>query len=466
MLVSASSKGVYTPREETSASQLVMADRCWRSWVIRYLLGVKSDRRSRGQLLGSLIHACLDSHFGGRSVYDYEIDDRTAKDLEAFAQEKGPAEVIRLKDEAPKRAMAGLAFLPRLDECTQVYRETNKFILDTAEFWSDIEPIKWSPMSALDLAVQAKSGDWFIYDHKSTAGGYRAPEENDDRPGWFDPWLYVPTEEKLSHDAQLLLYALAAIQKLGLPGIWCRWVYYSTAYRKPPQACNRDVYVTKEQAVERLTRWIQLADKMRRAVRWVTDGNPVPAIEELELPAKLEHPRDSPCLMFRGCAYRGAICNPPIPLRNQMAATSAKKEEEKMNVNQNLANAMAGYGQQPPAPQTAQPTQGYFQQPVQPPQAPPQAPPQYAQQAPPAPPAEQYQPPPQQEAAPPKKRKRRTKAEMEAARQAEAAQQQTAQQPAQQPATDRSSALSVAVTALIDAADAHGLNASVTFTRK
>src|SRR6188768_2040839 len=147
-------KPITYAREVYSPSQLEMAKRCLRSWVLRYVYGIKTQSAAgRSKVLGTLIHKAVEIYIGGRSMLSLTLDDLdeyTRKEIDAYVahrtdvlfaktlkknpyehhaklqvacSEAAKRELDELLREAPQRALAGLAHLPPLEQCAQRFAE-------------------------------------------------------------------------------------------------------------------------------------------------------------------------------------------------------------------------------------------------------------------------------------------------------------------------------------------------------
>jgi hypothetical protein len=366
-------KPITYAREVYSPSQLEMANRCLRSWVLRYVYGIKTQSAaSRSKVLGTLIHKCVELYVNGRSMLSLsadDFDDYTRKEFTAFtthreqalfdkALKKNPyehhaklrvacqdgaqKELEALFRDAPQRALAGLAHLPPLEQCAALFAEVPLQVSTTDFYDYDVE---FSEMCKIDLVVQAQSGEWYLYDHKSTKGGYRqllhvGEDGTETYSKVFDPWLYVPTPEALKRNVQLLLYAAHVMQKQKVAELWCRWIYYYTGEGAPDSKAV-DVHVTYSEVAEYLQPWLELADKMGWIIRDTLEKNQLPDLAQFEFPEKI-NTDDSPCDAYGGCGYRGSHCNPPpLSAADILARTRAVKRESKGVESMSLDNRVA-----------------------------------------------------------------------------------------------------------------------------
>jgi hypothetical protein len=349
-------KPITYAREVYSPSQLEMANRCLLSWVLRYVYGIKTQSAaSRSKVLGTLIHKCVELYINGRSMLSLsadDFDDYTRKEFVAFtthreqvlfdkALKKNPyehhaklrvacqdgaqKELEALFRDAPQRALAGLAHLPPLEQCAARFAEVPLQVSTTDFYDYDVE---FSEMCKIDLVVQAQSGEWYLYDHKSTKG----------KPG--DPWAYVPTPEALKRNVQLLLYAAHVMQRQQISELWCRWIYYYTGEGAPDSKAV-DVRIFYNEVAEYLQPWLELADKLGWIIRDTHAKNQLPDLAQFEFSEKI-NTDDSPCDAYGGCGYRGSHCNPPpLSAADILARTRAVKRESKGEESMSLDNRVA-----------------------------------------------------------------------------------------------------------------------------
>jgi hypothetical protein len=349
-------KPITYAREVYSPSQLEMANRCLRSWVLRYVYGIKTQSAaSRSKVLGTLIHKCVELYVNGRSMLSLSVndfDDYTRKEFTAFTthreqalfdkalnknpyadlnatraacQDGAQKELEGLFREAPQRALAGLAHLPPLEQCAARFAEV-PLQVSTTDFYD--YDVQFSEMCKIDLVVQAASGEWYLYDHKSTKG----------KPG--NPWLYVPTPEALKRNVQLLLYAAHVMQKQKVGELWCRWIYYYTGEGAPDSKAV-DVHITYAEVAENLQPWLELADILGCIIRSTLTTNRLPDLGLLDFPTQI-NTDDSPCDAYGGCGYRGSHCNPPpLSVADILARTRAVKQERAKESNMGLGDRVA-----------------------------------------------------------------------------------------------------------------------------
>jgi hypothetical protein len=358
-------KPITYAREVYSPSQLEMANRCLQSWVLRYIYGIKTQSAaSRSKVLGTLIHKCVEHYINGGTMTALSVndfDEYTRKEFTAFtshreqvlfdkALKKNPyadlnetrlksregaqKELEALFREAPQRALAGLAHLPPLEQCAARFAEV-PLQVSTTDFYD--YDVQFSEMCKIDLVVQAQSGEWYLYDHKSTKGGKRTWTERFDvgegnieeiNRSEYDPWLYVPTPEALKRNVQLLLYAAHVMQHAKVGELWCRWIYYYTG-EGAPDSKPVDVHITYAEAAEYLQPWLELADRLGWIIRDTLEKNQLPDLAQFEFSEKI-NTDDSPCDAYGGCGYRGGHCNPPpLSAADILARTRAVKRESK-----------------------------------------------------------------------------------------------------------------------------------------
>jgi hypothetical protein len=279
----------WVPKESFSPSQLTTYSDCQRKWAWRYLFGLRELRKTKGAMLGSLIHACLELYLHGGTVGDLvgpagEL--RTTLDVWQELQGYTFEEQRAMVAEAPKRALVGIEHLPRLHECEIV--EVESWIdIDTARLIGGIEPIR--VVGKIDLRVR-RAGRWYTFDHKSTKG----------RRG--DPWAYVKAPDTLLDDPQGVFYPLDGMHKHGLESIWARWVYYQTDPKVHPMSKAVDFEAHREATERAAFEWLIVAVEMRRMVREARAGTLQP--DDIPPPRALPPDPASPCLSFGGCPYR------------------------------------------------------------------------------------------------------------------------------------------------------------------
>jgi hypothetical protein len=369
-------KPITYAREVYSPSQLEMANRCLRSWVLRYVYGIKTQSASRSKVLGTLIHKCVEHYINGGTMTALSVndfDDYARKEFVAFtthreqalfdktlkktpyadlnetrtkSREGAQKELEALLREAPQRALAGLAHLPPLEQCKRKHAEL-VLEVSTTDFYD--YDVQFSEMCKIDLIVQAQDGTWYLYDHKSTKGGKRdvvTVEINKDgvevevTRTIYDPWLYVPTPEALKRNVQLLLYAAHVMQHAKVGELWCRWIYYYTG-EGAPDSKPVDVHITYAEVAEYLQPWLALADKLGWIIRDTLEKNQLPDLAQFEFPEKI-NTDDSPCDAYGGCGYRGGHCNPPpLSAADILARTRAVKQERAKESNMGLDDRVA-----------------------------------------------------------------------------------------------------------------------------
>jgi hypothetical protein len=326
----------WRPKESFSPSAMSRFTACPRSWAYGYLFGLWSRKKSKAAMLGSLIHACLESYLRGESVYALRIDEKLYKEMSAFTE----VEQRDMIAAAPERAIAGLHLLPKLEECEQV--EIEKWInIDTRKIDPDIEPLKLS--GKIDLSFK-RAGQWYVVDHKSTKD-----------------FKYQKKGKDLDNDPQAIFYPLDRMLKYGLGEIWCRWPYYLTDLSKRPKADKTDVLFTLEGRLLQARSWLRVADGMRQWVRAVNAGS-VTSIDQVPFPPNVSCVETTPCNDYGGCPYnvrKGGPCNPPTQQMGNLIMASAlaaprkqpKGKEQSMDLNQLVAQHGGNVATQP----TAQP---------------------------------------------------------------------------------------------------------------
>lgn len=340
----------WLAKESFSPSSLARyagADGCKLKWAWGSIFGVWEVKKSIGQVLGTLIHACVEAYLKGGTVYDLvdvslsdtlpllarlRLDKRTLKELESF----DPKRLAELVEQAPKRALAGLNHLPDTKdpalECVEIERWID---IDTTRIMGGVDPIKIS--GKIDLSVR-RAGVWYLYDHKSTKG----------KPRERDPWAYVLTGEDLKRDPQGVFYALDVMLRHGLTSLWIRWVYYLTDEDAHPQSKAVDVELQLEDVMRAAYEWLLVAIEMREYVRRARAGQLTPA----DVPAN-----ENACNAYGGCPYsaakRGGPCLPggQVKLGDLiLAGQKPGKEETTMSLEAKFAETQAALhaGGQPP----------------------------------------------------------------------------------------------------------------------
>jgi len=282
----------WRPREVFSPTQLSLAARCRRSWALRYLHGVKAERRTKSMVLGTLIHAALEAYMQGGTVYDIGPHSLDAGTLESFS----PNELAPLFDAAPKRALSGTHLLPTLSTEPTVCE--TQLVLNTGPLF-EAEPIQFSSMSAIDLVTQ-RASVWRVDDYKSTAGDRRRR----------DPWAYVPTVAKLKQDCQAILYALSVMQQTGAPFVECQWTYFLTNLDLPERATCVKFSFSWDEAIEAARPWLLLADELRQRVRAALYYGGPPPLESIPQPPIVFPEDDAPCKDYGGCVYHNSRRGP------------------------------------------------------------------------------------------------------------------------------------------------------------
>lgn len=299
----------FTPRESFSPSQLAAYasdDGCKRKWAYRSLFGVTETKRSIATVLGSLIHGSLEQYLNGKTVYDLvapdgslNLDKRTLKEVQTVE----PARLAELVKAAPARALAGLNFLPNMNDPAIEIVEVERWIdIDSNRIIRGVEPIKIN--GKIDLSMR-RVGVWYLYDHKSTRG------RRAQRGLPADPWAYCKTPEQLMKDPQAVFYALDVVLRHNLDALWCRWVYYLTDPDAHPQAKAVDVELRRDFLLDAAFRWMLVAHEMRGLVRRALAGKLAP--EDIEPPSVLPPEETSPCKAYGGCPYhygKGGPCMP------------------------------------------------------------------------------------------------------------------------------------------------------------
>jgi hypothetical protein len=336
----------WAPKEGFSPSALARyagAEGCKRAWAWGALFGVWSLKKSIATLLGSLIHGSIEHYLRGRSC-DYlngpngeiRLDARTWQEFQVML-DRGWLTRERLAElaaTAPKRAITGIAYLPRPNEPGVEIIETEQWCdIDTTRILGGVERIKIN--AKIDLRMR-RVGIWYLYDHKSTKGKGR------------DPWAYCKTPEQLAEDPQAIFYALDLMLRHNLDALWIRWVYYNTDLKLHPLAKPVDVELRRDQVFAAAYKWLCVAHEMRGWVRAAKAG----AITPLDVPAN-----PKACDNFGGCAYhfsKGGPCFPEGELTlsamtpDQTGDTPEKETD--MSLSQHVASTKAALanGSAPP----------------------------------------------------------------------------------------------------------------------
>lgn len=337
----------WAPKEDFSPSALARyagEDGCKRAWAWGALFGVWSLKKSIATLLGSLIHGSLEHYLRGGTVYDLNgpngeirLDARTWKEFEIML-ERGWLSRERLAEltaMAPARALAGINFLPNINDPAFEIIETEKWVdIDTTRVLGGVERIRIN--AKVDLRFR-RMGVWYLTDHKSTKGKPK------------DPWAYAKTPEQLLKDPQAVFYALDLILRHNLDGLWCRWVYYLTDTKAHPLAKAVDFELSREQVMEAAYEWLLVAHEMRGLVRAARAGTITPS----DVPANL-----AACDSYGGCTYhysKGGPCMPEgeVNLGDLILAGSKPEKEADMSLSELVEKTKAslnGGGQAPMIP--------------------------------------------------------------------------------------------------------------------
>jgi len=336
----------WAPREIFSPSGIVQSIACLRAWAYAYLFGLRRKGSGPGALLGSIIHACLESYLSGGNVYQFTLEPRTLAELNALDADKKKELLTR----APQCALAGVPYLPAPDDA-QITQRINEGVirLDTAALCPELALDPVVVEGRFDFAIER--GEWYLYDHKSTSGKKAA----DGQP--FDPWGYAHTPETLAEDPPALIYALAFMQQHGLRHLWLRWIYYLTTPGRKPEAKVVDVRLERADVEARVRELIYRAAYLRGHVRFAIlrrkSGQPLGLdyVETLALPA-LPPAEDSPCPAYGGCQYSAANAGPcHAPTSNigaiiaSVPATNTTKKKDK-TMTQALPALPPGYSWQ------------------------------------------------------------------------------------------------------------------------
>jgi hypothetical protein len=344
----------FKPRESFSPSQLAAfagEGGCKRKWALRSLWGVSELKKSIATVLGTLIHACLEHYIKGRTVNDLVASDGTLRISERDLQEVstvGPEKLKELVAIAPQRALAGLHYLPNINDPAVEKKETERWIeVDTTRIMGGVEPIKIN--GKIDLSIR-RVGIWYLYDHKSTKG--KAAQKG--LPA--DPWAYVKTPEQLRKDPQAAFYAADIMLRHDLDSLWCRWVYYLTDPKAHPLAKAVDVELTRAEVLKSAYEWLLVAVEMRELVRAAIAGTL--SLDDIA-PAALLPPHPlSPCSAYGGCPYsiaKGGPCSPEgeVKLGSLLLTatpTTPKKDDDNMSLQDAYNATQAALGIAPTGP--------------------------------------------------------------------------------------------------------------------
>lgn len=347
----------WAPRESFSPTLLQTyagPDGCKRKAAFGSIFGVRDAGKSVSKILGSLIHASLEHYLQGRTVYDLvgptgdlRIDDKLRKEIAASGIT--PEKLAELAAEAPRRAIAGLHYLPNMHDPALEVVEVEQWInIDTRRLLPDVEPLRIT--GKIDLSMR-RAGVWYLYDHKSTKG-----KREKGKP--FDPWAYCKTPADLERDPQGVFYALDRVLKHKLTGIWSRWVYYLTDTKAHPDAKAVDVDLGWPTLEREGRAWLLVAAEIRELMRAYKRG----ALTPDDIPPAAVLPPDpaSPCNAFGGCAYhvsKGGPCRPSPKVKlSELILTGAlpgKEEAQTMSLATAYANAAGAVAGAPQVPPTA-----------------------------------------------------------------------------------------------------------------
>lgn len=408
--------GTIGPTEQFSATQFDKFITCPRAWAFSYICGVKETFMSPAAALGDRIHKQLDGVYDGKPLALASTNED-----ERFAAE---------------RAQPALQFIPRRDQVIDLYRERTDW-LDTRPIAPEIEPLQIQIKQDLAYSAAAPTEhgligkQWYCTDYKSV--------------GSFDRML---KESSLRANIQGILYPADTMIRYQTPTVRGRWLYILADKDKLPEARPLDAEFEYDETLRRAKPIIKIFDYMRHLVRLRVHPNSLP-------------PNPDACLLYYsskkgtgGCQYRPEIFGPC----DYHGPKSPRFEKPDPTITTELILAMTQPSVQlqplppgwewyhdvpnnqyvprqvqaappPPVPVAAPAISMPPDVPFAPPEAakfpvPQAAPaPQAAPVPPPAPPSVPVAPvataPTATEPEQPTKRKRRTKAEMEAARAAE-----------------------------------------------
>lgn len=284
-------------------SILDLFGKCRRAWALRYIAGHDSysvtwaevrdhvyDKslrmyvppgggqgpaiapRQRSTALGTEAHRIVESHYLGRAV---------AADWTTF-----PGQV----------AQAWLDVMPGPEECEEVYTETAISLAPPPDM---VGAPTLEGTSDLLLRLKAPRQD---FDHNWLAGDWKTSRS----------FQYAKTAAELYTNSQGILYPLAAMRRLGLDSIPCRWAYSITDPAKRREARATDFVQTREHAEAAARPLFQAAAEMRAIYDAVAHMEPLAAA--LSVPAT---GAPSACEAFGGCPHsveRGGACTAPLEM--------------------------------------------------------------------------------------------------------------------------------------------------------
>ena len=233
---------VQKPIEEFSPSQIEKFEGgCQLAWGLRYLLGYSEHFQNVAAKNGEDLHNQV------HGVYD-------GKPLPLADPDKHKAWIA-------SRALPGLIFLPRFDQCLEVHRERQEWI-DTTQAAPQIEALRIQVKK--DLEIKTHEG-WLIYDHKSVK-----------------KWQYQKDADDLQGDTQAISYAIDTMQRRVTSVVPGRWVYYLMDPEKEPEARKTDVVFNWVEIAPRASRIFQTADYMRQRMRAFVHGDEKKRLQVLQ----------------------------------------------------------------------------------------------------------------------------------------------------------------------------------------
>lgn len=285
-------------------SILDLFGKCRRAWALRYIAGHDSyavtwaevrdhvyDKslrmyvppgggqgpaiapRQRSTALGTEAHRIVEAHYLGRAV---------ATDWTTF-----PGQV----------AQAWLDVMPGPDECDEVYTEI-AVRLEPPSDMAGAPVLEGTSDLLLKLDLQGfhtATDGWLAGDWKTTRS-----------------FQYAKTAAELYTNSQGILYPLAAMRRLGLDSIPCRWAYSITDPAKRREARATDFVQTREHAEAAARPLFQAAAEMRAIYDAVAHMEPLAAA--LSVPAT---GAPSACEAYGGCPHsveRGGACTAPLEM--------------------------------------------------------------------------------------------------------------------------------------------------------
>ena len=296
-----------------SPTQFKVYDACERHWVLNYPMRQRHvEKPSRGKMLGTITHACLEAHARGASIYRSDLSaEKTQKEIDAFVAEFDQFTFDALLADAPQRAVMVLPKLPTA--ATHHITPEHQLTLDVEA----IDPgAGWelADGTATDLMANPHVGDWVeIYDYKTTKGAAlkKGAEMKHGGPstGW-DPWAYVPTEKELRADPQVILYATYAMQKSGKRVAVVRFIYICT-HGSPREPKIVELKITEAECRALLAEHILPVARELVRLHGQYYGRPPEEVNGLRLPVLPSWDRNGPCQAYGGCPHhisRGGVC--------------------------------------------------------------------------------------------------------------------------------------------------------------